>query len=207
VVVRLDELRKELMRAIAIAAILVVACSEGRATTSEVESSRAATVDSIVDPQTAVARFTAGVARPDGLAGGEASAAQLVHRFFEALSTADTAAISGMVVSRSEYGYLYYPTSIYSKKPYELPADIAWMLSSEASAKGSRRMLARLGGIELDLQGYECGLIEHEGENEIRSDCSVTYSVKGGLPETRRLFRAIIIRGNAAKFLSYAGDF
>lgn len=195
------------MRTVALIAVLVVACSEGPATTSEMEPRRAATVDSIVDPRTAVARFIAGVGRPDGLVGGGTSADQLVRRFFEALSQGDAAAISSMVVSRSEYGYLYYPTSIYSSKPYELPPDIAWMLSSEATAKGSRRMLARLGGIELDLHGYECGQIEHEGENEIRSDCSVAYSVNGGRPETRRLFRAIIIRGNAAKFLSYAGDF
>jgi hypothetical protein len=206
VVVRLDELRKELMRRVLPAVLfLVVACADGQAATKSVP--HAAVVDSISDPLTALPVFLEGLERPEHLAGGAANPHELVERFFDALSRSDTAAVSSMIVTRAEYGFLYYATSVYAKKPYELPPDIAWTLSSEASAKAARRLLARLGGHAMDLERIECERIEHEGENEIRSGCAVTYVATSGDRMKQRLFRSMIIRDGRAKFLSYSGDF
>ena len=162
--------------------------------------SRPQEFDTIVDPQVAISSFVKGMARPEKLEGGAPGRHELVRRMFDALSRRDIAAIGNMSLSRSEYGHFYYPTSLYSRKPYELPPDVAWMLSSESSAKGARRLVARLGDRKLELLGLTCGRTEHEGENEIQSDCTVSYSDSTGRVETRRLFRSLIIRDGAAKF-------
>jgi hypothetical protein len=207
-VVRVDELRAKLMRwLLPITVVLVVACADGQAATGSSAAAAPPTVDSIVDPRTALATFVEGLPRPVQLAGGAPGPDKLIEQLFDALSRSDSASISDMVITRAEYGFFYYPTSAYAGKPYQLPPQIAWMLSSEASAKGARRLLARLGGRELTVERHECGRVEREGGNEVRSDCTVTYSDESGARATRSLFRSVIIRDGRAKFLSYAGDF
>src|SRR5688500_1911405 len=209
---RLDELRPELMGrpALALMLIIAVACSDVQARTPGGESVVKAlppTIDSILPPDEAIRRFVGGTKPPAGLEGGAASADELAKSLFDALDGADSAALARMVISRAEYGFLYYPTSLYAKKPYELAPDVAWMLSSEASAKGARRLLDRLGGRGLQLIGLRCARDTTEGRNQLRQHCSVAYRNEHGATERRQLFQAIIERDGAAKFLSYAGDF
>lgn len=202
----MDELRKELMRRVLPALLLfVVACTDGQAATESAPP--AGVVDSITDPVAALTVFVRGLERPEQLAGGAANPRELVERLFDALSESDTAAIGAMVVTRAEYGFFYYPTSLYAKKPYELPPDIAWTLSSEASAKGARRLLARLGGKRLHLDSFDCDRLEREGDNEIHSGCTVTYAAASGARVKQGLFRSMMVRHGQAKFLSYSGDF
>jgi hypothetical protein len=112
-----------------------------------------------------------------------------------------------MVVSRDEYGGLYYPTSIYVRKPYELAPDVAWMLNAEASAKGRRRLQQRLGGRNLELIRWVCAADSREGRNRFLTDCTVSYTTDAGPVEKRQLFAAIMERDGQYKFLSLAGDF
>lgn len=164
-------------------------------------------VDSILPPGQALERFLAGTSRPGELSGGAPNREDLAARFFKAIQERDSAALADMLVTRGEYGALYYPASIYSRKPYELAPDIAWMLNSEASAKGARRLLQRLGGQSLEPGELDCLESSIEGDNRISSDCQATYRVANGNVERRQLFKSMIERDGQVKFLSYAGDF
>lgn len=163
-------------------------------------------VDSILPFDEAVERFLAGAPRPERLRDGAKTTNELVQRFVIAIERNDTAALAAMLVSRAEYGALYYPSSIYARKPYELPPDIAWLLSSENSAKALRRLVERLGGRPIELGRAQCADSVTEGANIVLDSCNVTYRSGGTTIEGRRLFRSIIGRDGEMKFLSYAGD-
>jgi len=206
-VVRVDELRAQLIRlaAVLVATVLAVACSDGQAAARVSRAPASGIVDSIIDPGEAAARFVRGVPRVAALEGGAKSADELVEGFFEAIARGDSAAIAGMVVNRAEHGFLYYPTSIYTRKPYELSPDIAWLLSSETNLKAARRLVRRLGGQSVPVSSWTCDKVEQEGLNTIRSSCSVSVAEEKGLRK-RQLFQSLIERGGRVKFLSYAGD-
>ena len=205
----MDQLRPQLRYfAAACMMVAVVACSDGQPRANQAASAPAASkVDSILPPSVALERFLSGEPRPAGLSGGLPSAASLVKSGIDALITSDTARVNQMLVTRTEYGALYYPTSIYASKPYELAPDIAWMLNAEASAKGQRRMERRLGGHDLRLIDWTCTKETAEGRNRVLSTCAVTFEMDGAMIVERQLFAAIIERDGEHKFLSYAGDF
>ena len=211
----LDELRAELVRirSAFLLTVVILACSDGQAASTAGSLPQAepavviGVVDSIIPSDVALARFVAGLPVTTALEGGAPTTRQLVSRFLEALSKRDRAAIAEMIVSRAEYGFLYYPASVYSRKPYELSPDVAWMLSSESNAKGAGRLIDRLSGRPLKLVEFKCGMVAHEGLNTIHSDCRITYADASGKSESRTLFQSIIEREGNAKFLSYSGDF
>lgn len=167
-----------------------------------------ARADSIPSTDLALAQFRAGLPRVFRLANGAASRDELVADFIRAVERNDTSAVQRMHISRAEYAYLYFPTSIYMREPYRQPPAIAWLLSSQASEKGISRVMQRLGGQQLGFQRYECGEDSREGENRFWRSCAITYrDPRGGVIVTRRLFGAIIERGGRYKILSYANDF
>lgn len=166
------------------------------------------TIDSILPTGEALRRFQAGMSPVSGLGGSIRSRDTLVRRFVKAIESGDTAALGSLVVSKPEYAFLYFPTSVYTRKPYELPPDIAWLLSEQSSLKGSTRLTRRLGGETLGFRGYECSAPVTEGENRFWRTCHVTYIDPGsGLPVTKGLFGAIMERAGDYKFLSYSNDF
>ncbi|HEU4748739.1 MAG TPA: hypothetical protein VFS56_09585, partial [Gemmatimonadaceae bacterium] len=92
--------------------------------------------------------------------------------------------------------------------PYELPPEIAWLLSDQGSRKGSTRLTRRLGGKPLGFRGYECGNPVTESKNRFWRGCRVTYiDPARGVPVTKALFGTIMERDGRYKFLSYANDF
>lgn len=133
---------------------------------------------------------------------------ELVARFVRAVQARNAAALDSLVVSKAEYAFLYFPSSVYSHKPYELPPDIAWLLSDQNSRKGLVRVTRRLGGSKLGFQGYQCSDAITEGENRFWRSCQLTYiDPTTRRPIERKLFGAIIERDKRYKFLSYANDF
>lgn len=207
---RMDQLRKELMRRGLLAAIttmIVAACIDGQADTGRpVEQAAVSEVDSIVPTEEALARFLDGVARPASLSGGSPGMKDLIERFSEALDHRDSLGLTTMSVTRAEYGYFYYPSSIYVHKPYELPPDVAWLLSSQENEKARRRLLQRVGGSGTVVRSPRCARTERQGANLVHTDCSVTL-VTGNRREEVRLFRSVLERDGRMKFLSFAGDF
>ena len=165
-------------------------------------------MDSVLAVAEALERFQRGLPHVSKLEGAAGSRDELVRHFMAALESGDSAELARLHVSRAEYAFLYYPTSVYARKPYELPPDIAWLLSEQNSRKGRDRIIRRFAGRRLALRGYECGPAVREGENRFWRSCRVEYTdPTGGQRATKRLFGPIIERGGSYKLLSYSNDF
>lgn len=164
--------------------------------------------DSVQPIEAALAHFREDLPPVTRLEGGAPSRDRLVEDFIQAVERNDTAAVGRMHVSRAEYAYLYFPTSIYMREPYVQPPAIAWLLSTQSSEKGISRVLRRLGGRKLGFAAYRCGEELQEGENTFWRSCTVTYrDPRAQSVVTRRLFGAIIERDGHYKFLTYTNDF
>lgn len=215
VVAGLDPVREELglIRGITLAAAIALAAnacsleqpaahaSPGPAT------STAGAVDSTLPMAEMLRRFREGLPPTATLDHAAGSRDHLVERFITALEQADLAMLRRTVVSKSEYAYLYFPTSEYARAPYELPPEIAWMLNSAASDKGLSRLVRRLAGEQLRYSGYACADSSAEGGNRFWKACAVAYADPDGTRVNRRLFGTIIERDNRFKILTYANDF
>jgi hypothetical protein len=178
------------------------------AVSDTVQASSPLKVDSIMPTAVALERFQSELPPVTGLSAAVRSRDELVSRFVGAVETADAATLDSLLVSKAEYAFLYYPSSVYSRKPYQLPPGIAWLLSEQNSTKGLTRVTRRLGGKRLDFRGYECSAVETEGENRFWRTCLVSYlDPTSGQPVTKKLFGAIMERAGRYKFLSYVNDF
>lgn len=174
----------------------------------KVEDGTAMIVDSILPSGVALQRFQSELVPVHGLSAGVRSRDELVTRFVRAIESADTATLETLLVSKAEYAFLYFPTSTYSRKPYELPPGIAWLLSEQNSQKGLIRVTRRLGGKKLNYGGYECSTTVTEGENRFWRTCLVDYvDPSSGQRVSKKLFGAIMEHAGRYKFLSYANDF
>jgi hypothetical protein len=210
----LDKLRAKLDRTLSIvvvAALVAAGCdypAEAAHTQRTVSSAAGMKIDSILPPGEALRRFQAELAVVTELQDAARGRDQLVSGFMRALERADTAALEKLSLSKAEYAFLYFPSSVYSRKPYELAPDIAWLLNEQNSRKGATRMLRRLSGRDLGFAGYTCGNTVREHENVFWRDCEVRYHDPASSDRvTRTLFGTIMRRGDRYKFLSYANDF
>jgi hypothetical protein len=197
----------------ALAGILCLACAPGEA--RDDRASRAAVaataraagvVDSALPPDEALRRFRAALPEVTRLSGGAPSRDALVGDFVVAVARRDTAAVRRMLVSRAEFAWLIYPTSVYSRPPRRQPPDIAWLLLIQNSQKGIARAFDRYGGDSLSLRGYACGApARREGGNAYRDDCVLRLRA-GADTMSARLFGSIVERGGAFKFYTYQND-
>jgi hypothetical protein len=195
----------------AVAALLAAGCDRPAAAGGRSPANTPAAgmkIDSILPPGEALRRFQAALTPVTELEAAPGERDALVSKFIEALERADTAALEKLMLSKAEYGFLYFPTSVYNRKPYELAPDIAWLLNEQNGQKGAKRLLRRLGGHALKFGGYTCGSPVSEQENVFWRGCEVTYvDPTSSRPVTRRLFGTIMERGDRYKFLSYVNDF
>lgn len=210
----LDELRTKLSRTLCIVAVAaLVAAGCDRAAEAGARAEKAVVppgtiIDSILPPGESLRRFQSDLPVVTELADASRSRDKLVSDFIKALQRADTVALARLRVSKPEYAFLYFPSSVYSRKPYELPPDVAWLLSEQNSQKGAIRLLRRLSGRDLHFDGYACGTSAREQGNVFWRDCQVSYvDPASSVRVTRRLFGAIMQREGRYKFLSYANDF
>jgi hypothetical protein len=212
---RLDKLRAKLDRTISIAAAAALvaagcdrAAEAGGRPSRSVGSAAGVKIDSILPPGEALRRFQSDLAVVTELHDAARGRDELVSEFLKALERADTAALEKLALSKAEYAFLYFPSSVYSRKAYELAPDIAWLLNEQNSRKGATRILQRLSGRDLRFASYTCAIPVSEQENMFWRDCQVTYvdpATSGRV--TRKLFGTIMQRGDRFKFLSYANDF
>lgn len=194
---------KALLGAVAILAL--AACGSPDARADLPETGRV--VDSILPREEAVRRFREGLAPVDSLTGGAGGRDELVAAFVRAVATADTAAIARLAVSRAEFAYLYYPTAVEGKPPYDLEPGLLWFTLFERSNEGARKTLTRYGGHPMTLVDYDCGTGQHrEGENTIYGPCTVRWRREAGDTVSVRLFGKILERGGRFKVLTYANQ-
>ncbi len=166
-------------------------------------------VDSIFPIEESLRRFRAELGpAPSRLSGGAASRDALVERFVASLAASDTAAFADMLMTRDEFGWLYYPHTRYTSRPYELAPALLWFQIENGTSRGIGRLLDRLGGTTLAVLDYTCApepLLEER--NHIWEDCAVRIDPPEGEPTYMRLFGSILERDGVFKFASYTNDF
>jgi hypothetical protein len=168
------------------------------------ESGTLRVVDSAVPIEVALERFRRDLPRPAGLTGGVGSREELVRRFIAALEASDTAALRRMVLRKDEFAWLYYPTTVFSRRPYELPPALLWFQMSGQSEKGASLLLSDRAGAPLGYVGHDCASERREGENTVYGQCVVRRVTTQGDTVRDRLFGLILERDGTHKFVSYA---
>jgi hypothetical protein len=138
---------------------------------------------------------------PAALASGAESRDSLIQRYVRALEQRDTLTLEALSLTRTEFAYLYYPSSKMSSPPYELPAALMWARLQASNRKGALRALDAYGGRLLGFTGYHCPEPSTEGENRIWAGCLLRTT--GG---ELRLFGSILERGGRYAFISLAND-
>ena len=165
-------------------------------------------VDSAISTDEALRRFRVGLAPVAHLAGGAPSREALVRAFVRALERGDTAALRRMEISRGEFAYLFYPSSIYTHPPFEQSPEIVWMLQRAQGGSGYARLVARYAGRSLAYRGLSCpNEPAAQGANRLWGDCVIRYTRTQGDTATGRLFGVILERDGRFKFVNYANDF
>lgn len=187
------------------AAVVVFAACGGPSAAETAGRKAPAHVDSLVPRDEALRRFEATTRRVDSLSWGATSRDSLVKQYVVALGARDTTALRRMVLDRSEFAYLYYPTDPQGLPPYDLSPDLLWFLTASGSAKGLGRALERMGGRTLDFAGYACdSMPSHRGRNVVWGPCTIRLRGTDGATSSVRLFGLIVERDGRYKFVSYA---
>jgi hypothetical protein len=166
-------------------------------------------VDSILPIAEEIRRFREVLGPDPGrLTGGANSLDALVDRFAVALAQRDTAALLEMLLTRDEFGWLYYPHTRYTTPPYELPPSFVWFQIENGSSQGLGRLLERLAGPGFEVLGHSCPPEPlSEGPNRIWDGCSVRFDPPEGDPRDLALFGGILERDEVFKFISYSNGF
>jgi hypothetical protein len=167
----------------------------------------ATVVDSIFPVEEEIRRFQAELPEEvEELTGGEASRDALVARFIASLEAADTTGLAGLAMTPGEFGYLYYPTSRYTRPPYRLSPSLVWFQNQNQSSRGLTRLLRRYAGHPMEYIDFHCpGEAEVEGQNRFWHYCTVRHLYQGDTVEVR-LFGSIWEREGLYKLVGFAND-
>lgn len=187
---------------------IVVACHP--ATSDAEPTARTATyagvVDSALPRDERLRRFRVGLPEVRALDDAAAtSRTALVHAFVRALETGDSARARALVLTRAEFGWLYYPTTPQGLPPYDLSPSVLWFLTEGGTVKGLRRLLEARAGRPLGHVGYRCDPdASREGVNRVWGPCLVRWLRAPGDTVEERLFGLILEREGRFKFVSLA---
>ncbi|MEX1257541.1 MAG: hypothetical protein WEG36_07990 [Gemmatimonadota bacterium] len=165
-------------------------------------------VDSLFSIEEELRRFRMGLGEVAELAGGAPSRDGLVDTFIEALESANAFRLAGLVMTRAEFAWVYYPHSWNTQPPYDLPPDLLWSHQQNYSSRGLSRLLQRYGGRTLHSTGHRCPDEDGEplGPGRIWTGCTVIGKLPTGEEVEERLFGGIVEFGGRFKLLSFANQ-
>jgi hypothetical protein len=172
-----------------------------------VESDSTRSGDVLLPMPAMIRRFQATLPRVNALGDGSAASRDaLVEAFAAAVEDSSAARLHRLRLDAAEFGWLYFPESRYTTKPYELPPETLWMLMDQNSRKAETRLLRSFGGRPLGFAGYQCEAApRREGPNRYWERCVVTLAGPEGR-RRMRLFGSIMERDGRFKFVSIAND-
>ncbi|HEU5304827.1 MAG TPA: hypothetical protein VFU40_09315 [Gemmatimonadales bacterium] len=171
---------------------------------AEARSAAGGVVDSVVPRDTAVARFQRAIPRVASFTGGAETRDALVLRFVTALERRDTVTLRSLLLTQSEFGWLYYPSNPEGLPPYNLTPQLMWFMLQGHSARGLERLLQQRSDKPLRYAGHRCDpKASRHGANTVWGPCVVLRRSETGDPITERLFGQIVERGGRYKFVSY----
>ncbi len=169
---------------------------------------RAGVVDSALPIDTLLHRFRATLAdTPTTLVGGASSPEALTRTLLRALETQDTATVQRLVLSASEFAWLHYPHTRFTRPPYEMGPELLWLQLGMASEKGAVRLIRRYGGVPLRFEALACpDSATIEGPNRIWTGCRVRFAASDSTARELGLFGSLLQRDGRYKFVSYANE-
>lgn len=164
-------------------------------------------VDSILPMDELLRRFRADLPEVTALEGGAPSRDSLVAAILARTSANDTLGLASLVLTRREFGWLYFPRHIYVDPPYELDPAIYWIQIQSGSTRGFDRLLGYRGGARLTLQGYSCEPSEAvKPPLEEWKNCELRLVVDGQ-ERREQLFGTIVGLEGRYKVTSFANQF
>lgn len=164
-------------------------------------------VDSIFPIEEEIRRFREGLPEVEAFTGGAASRDELVERFVSIVESGDLAPLGSLLLDRSEFGYLYYPTTMYTEDPYELSPALLWFQMENLTSRSLTRLSQRLAGRPLNVSGYQCEEpAAQEGENWVWNECRLSLEPPDADAYDIRLFGSIVERDGIFKFVSYSSE-
>jgi len=162
-------------------------------------------IDSILPPDEALRRLQQQVTdpAPTRLTGGTATRPSLIRAYWAALQQTDTTAIQGLVVSKAEFAYLYFPESA----PFAsgMQPEPAWVLYEAQTGRGltaasSRARDALAGDAALrDVVCREGG--RAEGASQTSGPCGVVLRWPDQRVDTLWIASTILRRDGRYKLL------
>lgn len=201
----------------ALALVLVIAvsgCHNDRPRSRTVDSAAVNTgptaigvEDTVLSVQASLHRFRENLVQPQSLTHAAPSRAHLARRYVAALATHDTSALARLHITPAEFAWFYYPESVISQAPYNLPAGIAWFELRGGSEKGLQRALKVYGGRHLDFQQIECPAKPvRYGGNVLWNKCRIHVRDETGAISRLPLIATIVERDGQFKIASAAND-
>ena len=185
-------------------ALAVTAC-KGKETGRDTTSAPSATIDTVLPPEQALARFRGTAPRVESLTAGTPTTDSLLKTFSRAVRTNDTAALVRLAMTRAEFADLYYPNHPRGKPPYDLSPQLMWYQLTENSEQGLRRLLAARGGRDLRITSVACSdTIRLSPTTAVLASCRTTGTARTADSAQAALFSGIIISGNTRKLVGYA---
>ncbi len=148
-----------------------------------------------------------GLPKVDSLGHGATSRDALVREVIRAAEASDTAALNRVLLTPTEFAWLYYPEHVYARPPYELDPRTFWTLIQGGNEKGLARLLKHRAGHPLGFTGYRC-----EESDAVRAplrewkQCHVKVRVDGERKD-ELLFGSIVEVKGTYKLVSYANQF
>jgi hypothetical protein len=189
-----------------IPAALLLGVMVGGCERTEARAQPRGVVDSLVPIEEALRRFRRDLPRPEELGDAAGSREELVRALVRSLEARDTARLRALALQVDEFAWLYYPTTRFSKPPYELPPELMWFQIQGQSAQGASRLLAQRAGMPLRYLGHACDSVRTEGENHLYGHCAVRHVTAAGDTVAERLFGLILERGGRFKYVTYANE-
>lgn len=164
-------------------------------------------VDSVFPIEEEIRRFRIGMSPVTELSGGVDSKEALVDALLRRLEAADTTGVAELAMTRTEFAWLYYPHTMYTRPPYELSPALVWFQLQNQSSRGMGRLLFTYAGKELHDTGFRCpDAGEPFGEGHIWNGCTVLGVVPTGESVEERLFGSILEVGGRFKFVGFANE-
>ena len=204
------------MKLVRMAAVLLMAgCSTKEIPPAAVDAERpwrkpGDKIDSILPMEELIRRFQVDAPEVAEFEGGEASREALARRFLLAVSQSDSTTVDRLLLTRSEFAWLFFPDHLYAREPYALDPDIFWLQLTQETRKGRGRLFSRYGGRSLSylgLAGCQRDTLQVlRGPDTVWTGCRLRYRADDSTL-TRTLFGSVIQREGRFKFLSYHTEF
>jgi hypothetical protein len=108
-------------------------------------------------------------------------------------------------MTRAEFGWLYYPHTRFTSRPYELSPALVWFHLENATSKGMTRLL-RMAARPIAVHGHSCDAEPQAfGPGFLWSGCRVRFSHDGDDFELA-LFGPTLERDGRFRFTTFANE-